>query len=79
MKLNMENKNKKSIITGNNDSDMIQKMINEEIKFVIQYFEKHNIPYRMEHGIAIRDDLPDIIEMVVKSVVKFGFFLMVTI
>ena len=67
MKLNTEKKNKKSIITGNNDPDMIQKMIDEETKFVIQYFEENNIPYHMEHGIAIRDDLPDTIEMVCKK------------
>lgn len=46
---------------------MIQQAIDEETKFVIQYFKEHNIPYHMEHGIAIRDDLPDTIEMVCKK------------
>lgn len=46
--------------------DTIQYPIDEETKWVIHYFEEHNIPYHIEYGIAIRDDLPEFIEMTYK-------------
>lgn len=37
---------------------------------VVEYFEANNIPYHMEDGIAIREDLPDTIEMKCKKCKK---------
>lgn len=34
---------------------------------VVEYFKANNIPYHMEDGIAIREDLPDTIEIKCKK------------
>ena len=44
-------------VTGNIEPDIVQDFIDEETRYVIQYFEENHIPYHMEYGIAIRDDL----------------------
>ena len=40
------------------------------MRYVIEYFNANNIPFHMENGIAIRDDLPDTIEMTCKRCKK---------
>lgn len=41
----------------------INKIIDEETKYVTEYFKEHNIPYHLENGIPIREDLPDEMEL----------------
>ena len=57
----MSKKNHLKSTTGN-PSQVIHQ-IDTEIEYVIDYFNKNNIPYHLENGIPIREDLPDYIDM----------------
>ena len=70
MKSNTQNPKNLNQLTGNTSKDIVQQSIDEETKYVIEYFNANNIPFHMENGIAIRDDLPDTIEMTCKRCKK---------
>ena len=62
MKSNIQIKNSTHKIE-NKEQDTLHNIIDEQTKIVVQFFEDNNIPYHMEHRIAIRDDIPEEIVM----------------